>query len=149
MRAAVGGFADRIWSEKAADTPVPFEASAANEKIYLAVQSLTPATDLQRSLQARLVQAVNDLLQSRMLLFVGTSDSIPVPFLVILVFWLVIIFMSFSLFSELNVTVFMLLALFGVSAACALYLILELSRPFAGLMMISSEPLRHAFRPLP
>lgn len=149
MRAAVGGFADRIWSEKAGGTPAPFEASAANEKIYLAVQSLTPATDLQRSLQARLVQAVNDLLQSRMLLFVGRSDSVPVPFLVILVFWLVIIFMSFSLFSELNVTVFLLLALFGVSAACALYLILELSRPFAGLMMISSEPLRHAFRPLP
>jgi hypothetical protein len=149
IRAAVGGFADRIWSEKASDTPAPFEASAANEKIYLAVQSLTPATDLQRTLQARLVQAANDLVQSRMLLFVGTSDSIPVPFLVILVFWLVIIFMSFSLFSELNVTVFLLLALFGVSAACALYLILELSRPFAGLMMISSEPLRHAFRPLP
>ena len=111
--------------------------------------SLTPATALQRSLQARLVQAANDLLQSRMLLFVGANDPIPVPFLAILVFWLVIIFMSFSLFSELNVTVFALLVLFAVSAACALYLILELSRPFAGLMMISSEPLRQAFRPLP
>ena len=85
----------------------------------------------------------------RMLLFVGTSDPIPGPFLAILVFWLFIIFTSFSLFSKLNVTVFALLVLFGVSAACALYLILELSRPFAGLLMISSEPLRQALRPLP
>src|SRR6516162_8050361 len=31
-----------------------------------------------------------------------------------------------------------------VGASCALFLILELSRPFSGLMVISSSPLRHA-----
>ena len=73
---------------------------------------------------------------------------IPTPFLVILVLWIVIIFASFSLFSDLNVTVFTCLSLFALSASCAIFLILELSRPFSGLMMISSEPLRHALAPL-
>lgn len=148
LRAAIGPFADRLWSEKASGVRSPFEADAASEQIYLAIQSLRPANDLQRSLQPRLVQVANDILQTRMLLFVGSSDAIPTPFLAILVFWLVIIFASFSLFSRLNVTVLTFLLLFGVSAACALYLILELGKPFSGLMMISSEPLRQALLPL-
>jgi hypothetical protein len=149
LRWVIGHFAHRFWREKASDREAPFEASSGGEKIYLATQSLTPKTELQRALQGRLTQVINDLLQTRMLLFEGTSDPIPVPFLAILVFWLVIIFASFSLFSELNVTAFTFLMLFGVSAACALYLILELSKPFSGLMMISSEPLRQALTPLP
>ena len=39
-------------------------------------------------------------------------------------------------------------SLFALSASCAIFLILELSKPFSGLMMISSEPLRHALAPL-
>jgi hypothetical protein len=34
------------------------------------------------------------------------------------------------------------------SASSAIFLILELSQPFTGLMMISSEPLRNALGPL-
>src|SRR5262249_58989857 len=63
---------------------------------------------------------------------------IPTPFLVILVLWLVIIFASFSLFSDLNVTVFTCLSLFALSASCAIFLILELSQPFSGLMMVGT-----------
>jgi quinol-cytochrome oxidoreductase complex cytochrome b subunit len=36
------------------------------------------------------------------------------------------------------------LFLFALSAACAIFLILQLSRPFTGLMSISSAPLRNA-----
>jgi hypothetical protein len=68
--------------------------------------------------------------------------------LAILAFWLVIIFASFSLFSPLNVTVFTCLSLFDLSAACAIFLILELSQPFTGVLMISSAPLRSALAPL-
>jgi hypothetical protein len=82
------------------------------------------------------------------LLFVEAGNLIPVPFLAIMVFWLVIIFASFSLFSELNVTVFIFLALFAFSASCALFLILELNQPFVGLMAISDAPLHAALAPL-
>jgi hypothetical protein len=144
MRSVIGPFADQLWREKQASVATPFEANASAEQVYLAVQALSPQNDLQRSLQTRAAQVSNDLAQTRLLLFAESGNVIPAPFLAILVLWLVIIFASFSLFSTLNATVFTCLSLFALSASCALFLILELSQPFSGLMTISSEPLRHA-----
>jgi hypothetical protein len=78
------------------------------------------------------------------LLFVESENLIPTPFLAILAFWLVIIFASFSLFSPLNVTALTSLSLFALSAAGAIFLILELSRPFTVLLRLSSALLRNA-----
>ena len=148
MRATIGPFADRLWREKQAGAAAPFETNAAAEKVYLDIQGLSPQNDLQRSLQSRAAQLSNDLAQTRLLLFVESDSLIPIPFLAILAFWLVIIFASFSLFSPLNVTVFTCLSLFALSAACAILLILELSQPFTGLLSISSAQLRNALGPL-
>jgi hypothetical protein len=40
-----------------------------------------------------------DLAQTRWLLFEQSGSSIPMPFLVLLVFWVTIIFLSFGLFA--------------------------------------------------
>lgn len=45
-------------------------------------------------------------------------------------------------------TVIAALIVFALSASAAIYLILELSQPFSGLMHISSAPLRNALAPL-
>jgi Protein of unknown function (DUF4239) len=148
MRGAIAPFADRLWGEKKEGATGQFEVNASAEKVYLEIQALSPKNDLQRSLQARAAQLSTDLAQTRLLLFVESDSLIPAPFLAILIFWLVVIFASFSLFSPLNVTVFTILSLFALSASCALFLILELTQPFTGLMMISSAPLRHALGPL-
>jgi hypothetical protein len=144
MRGTVGPFADRLWREKEAGQTGPFEANEPAELVYIAIQKLVPNNDLQRSLQSRAVQIVNDLAQARFLLFVESDNQIPSAFLAVLAFWLVIIFSSFSLFSPHNVTVFTSLLLVALSAACAIFLILELSQPFTGIMAISSTPLRNA-----
>jgi hypothetical protein len=148
IRSTVGPFADQLWHEKETATTGPFERDGSAEQVYLEIQKLSPHDNLQRSLQSRAVQISNDLAQVRFLLFVESENLIPAPFLGVLAVWLMIIFASFSLFSPLNVTVFTCLFLFALSAACAIYLILELSRPFTGLMMISSIPLRNALAPL-
>ena len=148
IRAQIGPFADRLWQEKETATNEPFEANANAEKLYLAILTLDPKNELQKSVQSRAVQVTGDLVQTRLLLFVQTGKLIPTPFLVVLIFWLMIIFASFSLFSELNSTVLTFLSLFALSASCAMFLILELGHPFSGLMAISSEPLRHALAPL-
>ena len=118
--------------------------NAKAEGVYIAIQALSPKNDLQRSLQARAAQISTDLAQTRLLLFVESDSAIPAPFIAILAFWLIIIFASFSLFAALNVTVFGFLSLFALSASCAIFLILELSQPFTGLLMIPSAPLRNA-----
>jgi hypothetical protein len=144
MRDAVGPFADRLWREKQATTTGPFEPNASEERVYSEIQKLSPNSDVQRLLQSRAVQISNDLAQLRFMLFVESESLIPAPFLAILAFWLVIVFASYSLFAPLNATLFTCLSLFAFSAACAIFLILELGRPFTGLMMVSSAPLRNA-----
>jgi hypothetical protein len=144
IRRTAGPFADRLWREKEAGTTGPFETDGTAEQVYLEIQKLSPHDNVQRSLQSRAVQISNDLAQLRFLLFVESENLVPTPFLAVLAFWLMIIFASFSLFSPLNVTVFTCLFLFALSAACAIFLILQLSRPFTGLMSISSAPLRNA-----
>jgi hypothetical protein len=78
-------------------------------------------------------------------MFAQASESpIPIPFLVILVFWLCIIFASFGLYAPGNVTVVVTLGVCALSVAGAIFLILELALPFTGVIRVSSAPLRGA-----
>jgi hypothetical protein len=148
LREVIAGFAARLWHDKQDRAAHRFESNAASERVYLEIQALVPQTEVQKSLQARAVEAATDVAHTRLLLFAETDNAIPPPFIAVLVIWLVIIFASFSLFAELNVTTFSFLALFALSASCAIYLILELSQPFTGLMEIPSGPLRDALAPI-
>jgi hypothetical protein len=150
LRRGVVILADRMWRENNSDPAkaAPFEASAASEAFYLKLQELSPQNDFQRSLQARAIQLSTDIAQARLLLFAQMGNSIPMPFLVVLIFWLTIIFASFSLFAQPNAIVIGSLFIFALSAAGAIYLVLELGQPFEGLMQISSAPLRNALAPL-
>ena len=148
MRSVIGPLADRLWHEKLTDAAGPIAKDTKAEGVYVAIQALSPKNDLQRSLQSRAAQISTDLAQIRLLLFAESDSAIPAPFIAILAFWLIIIFASFSLFAALNVTVFSFLSLFALSASCAIFLILELSQPFTGLLMIPSAPLRNALGPI-
>jgi hypothetical protein len=144
MRGAVGPFVDRIWHDNEISKGASFAPNAATEQAYVDIQALSPKNELQKALQARAAQVSTEIAQTRLLLFVEKNNSIPTPFLIILVFWLVIIFASFSLFAEMNATVLAALCTFALSASGAIFLILELDDPFTGLMSISSAPLRNA-----
>ena len=118
------------------------KASANN--IYEKLQQLTPANETQRALHAEAMQIGAELGHTRALLLEQTGGSIPIPFLVVLVFWLVMIFVGFGLFAPANPTVVSVLLVCALSAAGAIFLIVELDRPFEGLIRISDAPLRDA-----
>jgi len=63
---------------------------------------------------------------------------------VILVFWLVVLFIGFGLFTPLNLATVTALAICNFSVSAAIFLILQMDQPFIGLMRISVEPLRNA-----
>ena len=151
LRAAAGAAVDRIWSEGADKTKpgAPFTTTAAGEAAERSIRTLTPTTDLQRLYHSQAIQAMSAILQTRLILYEQSSASLPVAFLVILVFWLFILFASFSLFSPLNPTALAAIVVIALSAAGAIFLILEMSEPFSGLMQIHSTPLRQALAPLP
>jgi hypothetical protein len=148
MRLAIPALADRLWHQRISNEGAPFEANAVVEKVYVAILSLSPQTDLQRSIQTRAVQVSTDIAQTRLLLFAESDNLFPLSFLAVLALWLFIIFASFSMFANLNTTVFGALSLFALSAASAIFLILELRQPFTGVLALSSKPLLNALPPM-
>jgi hypothetical protein len=147
LRETVATMLDQFWPENRGQAG-QIEPTARSESLYEKIQSLSPQTDAQRSLQAAALKTGVDVAQARWLLSAQKGSSIPVPFLVILVFWLALLFASFSMFARPNATVVVVLLLCALSVAGAIFLILELDRPFDGLIQLPSEPLRRALAQL-
>jgi Na+/H+ antiporter NhaC len=150
LREGIPPLADRIWREGEAPAGKRgrFESTAEASAFEKELEHLSPADDTQRSLQSRAIQAFTETAQTRLQLFTQASRSIPIPFLIILVFWLSAIFVSFTLFAKTNLIVMVSLLVGALSFAGAIFLVLELGDPFAGLMGISSATLRGALPPL-
>jgi hypothetical protein len=70
--------------------------------------------------------------------------SVSIPLLVVLIFWLTIIFVSFGLFAPPNVMVIASFFVSAMSVSGAIFLILEMYTPYGGLIQISTAPLRAA-----
>jgi hypothetical protein len=150
LRQSVSPLADHIWREEELPSgkPVQFRSTAEALAFENELERLSPKNDTQRSLHSRAIQAFTEGAQIRLLLFAQAGGSIPVPFLIILVFWLGAIFVSLTLFARANLVVMTALFVCALSFACAIFLVLELDNPFAGLLGISSATLRSALLPL-
>ena len=114
------------------------------ERVQQELRELVPATASQRALQGRALQLAGNLAQTHWLLVEQLGGSIPVPFLVLLILWLALIFVSLSLFAPNNWTVNTVLLACGLSVASAIFLIIEMDHPFDGRLRISDAPLRNA-----
>lgn len=150
LRQEISSLADRIWRESrsASARSEPFELSASAFTLETEILKLAPQSEAQRALKTSAISASAEMGKTRLLLFTNAGATLPMPFLVVLVSWLTIIFASFSLFASRNATMFAALGLYALSASASVFLILELSQPFSGLMQISSEPLRNALAPM-
>jgi hypothetical protein len=149
MREAVPAAIDRIWREKAAaNQDTAFTDRSLAEQLYAAVGALSPKNDTQRSLRPRIEQAIAGMAQTRLLMFADGDTPVLMPFLLAMIFWLVVIFASFGLFVERGPVVYVALIVFALSIAVALFLVADLSRPFAGVMQVPREQLKHILAPL-
>ncbi len=118
------------------------------EVLYDKIQRLSPKDDSQRGLQSQALSLAVSLGQTRWLSYEQRVTSVSVPLLIVLIFWLTIIFISLGLFAPRNATVLAALSVCSLSVSGAIFLILELSTPYGGLIQISSAPLRAALEQL-
>lgn len=112
------------------------------------LRELTPQNDAQRQALAQAQQIANDLSQIRWLSVEEAKNQLPVPLLLILVFWLVLLFVSFGLFAPRNSMALTVLFVGACAISAAIFLVLELNRPLDGLIKVSSAPLRNAMQHL-
>jgi hypothetical protein len=137
------------WMKSDIDVGVrPGDVSPGIEEVQEKLRVLVPASEGQRWLQTRGLELSSELAQMRWLSIDQHSGSIPAPFLVALVFWLAVIFCSFGLFAPRHLTVYAVIFACALSVSSAIFLILELDRPFEGLLAISDVSLRDAIAEL-
>lgn len=122
----------------------PMDAQKAAAQLTDRIVILSPKTDSQRFIQSRALELLAGLAHTRLLLNEQARGAISWPFLVVLVFWLTVLFLGFGLFARRNATVVAALLLGALSVAGAVFLILEMNRPYSGVMQISIAPIRNA-----
>ena len=143
LRRDVATALDRIWLKKSSQSSEE-PAKGWTGVVYEIIKLPAPQNDAQRLIQAQALSLALNLAQTRWLMFEQRSSQIPRPFLVILLFWITIIFISFGLFARPNATVIASLFVCALSVSGAVYLILDMDQPFGGLIQVSSAPLRDA-----
>jgi hypothetical protein len=143
-RLSVATTIERIWSANGArDAGIDAPISPA-ETLYDKIGELQPSSEYQRSLQTQALAMMIGIGNTRFLLIQQIDSTIHPAFLAVLVFWLTIIFASFGLFGPRNATVMAVLLVCALSAASAIFLILDLDQAFTGTFQTSSAPLRQA-----
>jgi hypothetical protein len=111
---------------------------------YQMVRRLSPRDDSQRSLKAEALRISLEVGKIRASALARESSSIPIPLLVVLVFWLTALFAGFGLFAPRNLVVMAALCICALTVSTAIFLILDMDQPFTGFMKLSDEPLRNA-----
>ena len=133
----------RIWPMEADSAAPAMPNTQAGNAFYVHLLRLEAGDDTARTLKAQAISQAIELGQVRSLMDAESTSSISKPMLAVVVVWLVMIFFGFSLIAPPNGTTKFALVASTLCAAGAIYLILELDRPFDGLMRISSEPMVH------
>jgi hypothetical protein len=145
LRSAVGRAVNQMWHDESSK-PAQLDATPSNLEVLIdKIQALTPRNETQRALRDQALSLALDLVQTRWLLFVEQVRSIPWPFLIVLallVFWFTTIFFGFGLFAPSNLTVVAILFVSTVWVSSAFFLLIELNRPFEGLIHIPRDPMR-------
>jgi len=146
LRDATEAIKGSIWPDEDARPAslAPGAARAVGDAMYDKIADLSPRDDAQRALKARALESLTNILQERLRLYVRHDGSLPLPFLVVLASWLAVLFAGYGLLAPRNATVVVVLFVCTLSVSAAIFLLLELSTPFSGMLRISSGPLRDA-----
>src|SRR5436190_20902644 len=114
------------------------------EDVQEALLALQPVGERQTYLRTLCLKLSSTMIEARWALETRGSHSIPVPFLVLLIFWLAIVFASFGLFAPANPTTIVVLFLCSLAVAGGIFMIEELDKPLSGFVQLPPDAMRRA-----
>jgi hypothetical protein len=144
LRGTLAAAIKKIWPEdkaKVAELDAFEKGPVGMEAVQEKLRQLNPQNDTQRTFKSQALQLSDEMLESRWQTIEQAQISLPMAFLVVVLFWLAVLFITIGLFAPPNPTVISVLLVCTVSVAGAIFLIAEMNRPFEGIMKISSAPL--------
>jgi hypothetical protein len=150
LRKAITQSYNRIWGHETADfRDMDLKSVVAGGKLldqFLA--SLTPNTDAQKQALANANAAATQIQQTRILMDLQVASGVNWPMLAIVVCWSLLLFCGYGLVSPVNATVVVSMGLGASAVASAVFLIIELADPFAGLIKLSPGPVVETLKAL-
>lgn len=148
LKRALAGAIARVWPREKTGVPAlaAFEHGNGMELVQDKLAELAPKSDAQRQVLAQAQQIAGDLSQTRWLLIEEMQSQLPWPLLLILIFWLFLLFVSFGMFAPRNCMALAVLFVGACALSAAIFLVLELNQPLGGLMKISDAPLLNALQ---
>ena len=146
LRRAVEHRIQAIWGAGPDATVAQIGTDPAQEfeRIGTMISNLEAQSGNQQWLKSRALESTESLLAARWGIFAGRESVIPNAFLVIITFWLTAAFAGYTLFAPRNGTMTGILVVSAFSVACAIFLILELGKPFEGRIVVSGDSMRFA-----
>ena len=145
LRAYTIGKNEELFSASAVPATSNRQTADLLDGLLGAILSLSPADRRQTLLAAQAQTITANIYAERWLLWENPGTTVPIQFLFVLIFWLLLIFLSFGLFAPLNATVVTSFFLTSLAVTGALLMILELGDPMhQSLLRVSSEPMRRA-----
>ena len=144
LRTSVTLILHDIWSEDRTGASQLEPGSVGEVDFYDKLQGLSPKDDAQRELKAEAFSIATSLAEMRWLMYEQAASTISLPFLIIMIFWLTVLYTSFGLFAPLNATVIASFFISALAVSTAIFLIVEMYTPYAGLIQLSNAPLRVA-----
>lgn len=113
-------------------------------KLQIKLFELSPESDRETWLRSSALTLSSELAAFRWLKYSGSEGNIQWPFLAILIFWLVGVFVSYGIVAPRNWVAVGTMVVVASAMAMAIHLTLDLDSPNKGLIRMSSAPLQMA-----
>lgn len=146
LRKSVEDSYHRIWPPPGGPPPriSTLREATDMEQLHEKIHALKPKDESQRDLQTQALQTCNELMQARWQMIEQSENPVPLPFLIILIFWLTVLFAGLGLLAPWNFTSVLALLVCAVSMSAAIMLILEMNSPLEGMIKVSGTPMQKA-----
>lgn len=143
MKLAIETAIERLWPPNGLGKGglAAVEQTRGLDEVQTMIEELSPNDESHRAIRTNALDICKELVQSRWLMIEKAQATLPTPFLVILIFWLTVLFLSLGLLSPRNPTTLVCLFVCALSMAGAIVLLIEMDQPFDGFIKASPAPL--------
>ncbi len=150
LRKAMTQSYEKIWGRASAENDaMDVKAVVTGSKgLDRFLESLQPKTDAQKQALATANAAATQIEQTRILMNLQLASGLNWPMLAVVVCWSMLLFCGYGLVSPVNATVVASLALGAIAIASAIFLIIELTNPYVGLIRPSPGPIIETLKAL-
>jgi hypothetical protein len=137
-----------FWG-RGADDSIGFDVADALPDIRAmndALDTLDPKTPMQKALFSSAVGYDKAIEATRLKMSLQLASAVAAPLLLIIGFWSILLFLGYGLLSRVSPMTVAVLGFGALSVAGAIFLIVELHRPYSGLIHVPPAALAEAIK---